>query len=180
MRERHGLVGAADGGTLFLDAIGELPEEMQAHLLRLRDDGEYHRLGDYQPRRVDVRFVGATNREDESLKNDLTMRIAVPGLDERRYDVPLLVRSLLRRVATSDPDLINVGAHGNSCARASQARRGSSRTLAVRTQPPFARSVTPTSHRSAALPVMATASTPPGRGWRRGRPAWHPTCLGLR
>jgi hypothetical protein len=47
-------------------------------------------------------------------------------------------------------------------------------------RPPSARSVTPTSPRSAAPPVMATASTPPGRGWRRGRPAWRPTCPGLR
>jgi DNA-binding NtrC family response regulator len=106
MRERQGLVGAADEGTLFLDEIGELPEELQAHLLRLLDSGEYHRLGEEHPRRADLRFVGATNREEESLKHDLaarlTLRIAVPGFDERRGDIPLLLRSMLRRLASTD------------------------------------------------------------------------------
>jgi len=107
MRERQGLVGAADGGTLFLDEIGEIPEELQAHLLRLLDGGDYHRLGEEQPRRADLRFLGATNREEDSLKHDLlarlTLRVGVPGLDERREDIPLIARALLRRVASADP-----------------------------------------------------------------------------
>jgi two-component system nitrogen regulation response regulator GlnG/two-component system response regulator HydG len=109
MPERPGLAGEASGGTLFLDEIGELPEELQAHLLRLLDSGEYHRLGDGRARRTDLRFVAATNRDERTLKYDLAarlpLRIAVPGLEERREDIPLLVRALLRRIAAQDPSL---------------------------------------------------------------------------
>ncbi len=109
MRERNGLVGEAHGGTLFLDEIGDLPEELQAHLLRLLDAGEYHRLGEDQAKHADVRLLGATNRGEASLKHDLAarlkLRIAVPGLNERREDLPLLARALLTRLADDDPAL---------------------------------------------------------------------------
>jgi two-component system nitrogen regulation response regulator GlnG/two-component system response regulator HydG len=107
MAERPGLVGEADGSTLFLDEIGELPIELQSHLLRVLDEGgEYQRLGDARARKADVRLVAATNRPLEQLKHDLAARLALrmtlPGLDERREDVPLLVRHLLRRRARRD------------------------------------------------------------------------------
>ena len=109
MRERRGIVGEADGGTLFLDEIAELPEELQAHLLRLLDSGEYHRLGDEASQRADLRVVGATNRDEAALKHDLlarfTLRIDVPGLDERVDDIPLIARAILRRHARSDDEL---------------------------------------------------------------------------
>jgi len=109
MRERPGLVGEADGGTLFLDEIGELPEGLQAHLLRVLDAGEYHRLGSQAARRADVRLIGATNRPVEALKHDiaarLTLRISSPGLDERREDLPLLIRALLARLGSTDAAL---------------------------------------------------------------------------
>jgi DNA-binding NtrC family response regulator len=109
MRERSGLVGEANGGTLFLDEIGELPAELQAHLLRLLDGGEYHRLGEEQPRRSDLRLLAATNRGEGSLKHDLLarlkLRLEVPGLDERREDIPLIARALLRRIAGEDEGL---------------------------------------------------------------------------
>ncbi len=110
MPERPGLVGEADGSTLFLDEIGELPVEMQAHLLRVLDrGGEYQRLGESRVRRADFRLVAATNRELDALKHDfaarLTVRVAVPGLDERIEDVPLLVRHILLRLAKEMPDV---------------------------------------------------------------------------
>jgi transcriptional regulator with GAF, ATPase, and Fis domain len=109
MPERIGLVGEADGGTLFLDEIGELPAELQAHLLRLLDSGEYHRLGEVKARRSQVRLIGATNRQTTSLKHDLlarfTVRIELPGLNERREDIPLLCRSILARLCSADPRL---------------------------------------------------------------------------
>jgi DNA-binding NtrC family response regulator len=109
MRERPGLVGEADRGTLFLDELGELPFDLQAHLLRLLDDGDYHRLGEELPRKANVRVVVATNRGDDSLKHDLLarlkLRLTLPGLDERRDDIPLLVRALLRRIVREDPAL---------------------------------------------------------------------------
>jgi len=110
MRERRGLIGEADGSTLFLDEIGELPGELQAHLLRVLDgEGSYQRLGEDRPRQADLRLVAATNRATEQLRPEflarLALRITVPGLDERREDVPLLARHLLRRAASQDPSL---------------------------------------------------------------------------
>jgi DNA-binding NtrC family response regulator len=108
--ERPGLIAQADGGTLFLDEIGELPWELQAHLLRVLDaGGEYHRLGEATARRASIRLVAATNRTPGELKHDLlarlTLRLAMPGLEDRREDVPLLARLLLRRAAEQNPDI---------------------------------------------------------------------------
>jgi hypothetical protein len=84
MPARNGLIGEADGGTVFLDEIGELPHDAQAHLLRVMDRGEYQRLGEARPRRARVRVIAATNRDPEALKHDLLarfpIRIRVPGL----------------------------------------------------------------------------------------------------
>ena len=109
MPERPGLIGQADGSTLFLDEIGELPTEMQAHLLRVLDGGEYQRLGESKRRVADIRLVAATNRSPDELKEDLGARLALrlhlAGLDERREDVTLLARHLLLRTAARDPQL---------------------------------------------------------------------------
>jgi two-component system nitrogen regulation response regulator GlnG/two-component system response regulator HydG len=104
MPERPGLVGEANGSTLFLDEIGELPIELQAHLLRLLDSGDYQRLGDSRRRSADLRLVAATNRPIEQLKGDLAARLAIrlhpPSLNDRPSDIPLIARHLLRaRVA---------------------------------------------------------------------------------
>ncbi len=111
MAERAGLVGEADGSTLFLDEIGELSPTLQAHLLRLLDrDGEYQRLGDPRARRADLRVVAATNRAPAQLKHDvaarLMLRVEVPGLEARREDVPLLLDQILATITTHDPALV--------------------------------------------------------------------------
>jgi two-component system nitrogen regulation response regulator GlnG/two-component system response regulator HydG len=97
MPERPGLVGQANGSTLFLDEIGELPEAAQAHLLRLLDGGEYQRLGDARARKADVRVIAATNRP-HTLRTEFHqrfgLRIDVPDLDARREDIPLIARCL--------------------------------------------------------------------------------------
>ncbi|HEY2509994.1 MAG TPA: sigma 54-interacting transcriptional regulator [Polyangiaceae bacterium] len=108
MPERPGLIGEADGSTLFLDEIGELPAELQTHLLRVLDQrGDYQRLGDARRRTSDFRLIAATNRAIDHLKHDLAARLAlrldVPGLNERREDLPLLLRHLLARTAAGDP-----------------------------------------------------------------------------
>ena len=105
--ERPGLVGEADGSTLFLDEIGELSEELQTRLLRLLDErGEYQRLGEARRRTADLRFVGATNRPVEALKHDvaarLRLRLTLPGFEARREDITMIARALLRRVALRD------------------------------------------------------------------------------
>jgi DNA-binding NtrC family response regulator len=106
--ERPGLIGQAQGSVLFLDEVGELPHDLQAHLLRVLDSGgEYQRLGEARSRTADVRIIGATARSPEQLRLDFgarfRLRLDVPGLDERREDIALVVRHLLTQVAKSDP-----------------------------------------------------------------------------
>ena len=97
MPERPGLIGEADGSTLFLDEIGELPEQLQAHLLRVLDGGgEYQRLGEAATRRVDVparRGDQPPARRRSSTTFSRASRIAsrCPGCRERREDVPLVL-----------------------------------------------------------------------------------------
>jgi DNA-binding NtrC family response regulator len=110
MKERAGLVGEADRSTLFLDEIGELPEAMQTHLLRVLDaQGEYQRLGEGHTRRSDFRLLGATNRSYELLRADFLarfkLRIALPSLEQRREDIPLIVRHLMMHHSKQDPEL---------------------------------------------------------------------------
>ena len=65
-RDRIGFIGAAHRGTLFLDEIGDLPLDLQPHLLRVLQSGEFTRLGNSRTEQVDVRFIAATNRDLES------------------------------------------------------------------------------------------------------------------
>jgi len=100
MAVRPGLVGEANGSSLFLDEIAELAQASQAHLLRVLDSGEYQRLGEATCRRADLRLIAATNGNTSLLKHDLLarlpLRIVVADLNARKEDVPLLVRHILR------------------------------------------------------------------------------------
>jgi PAS domain S-box-containing protein len=98
----------ANGGTIFLDEIGDIPLDLQNKLLRVLQEGEFERLGDSQTRKTDVRVIAATNRdlsdaiEQGAFRSDLFYRlnvfpIAVPALRERKKDVPLLVRHLVMK-----------------------------------------------------------------------------------
>jgi transcriptional regulator with AAA-type ATPase domain len=95
MPARKGLLGTADGGTFFLDEIGDCPLEVQAQLLRVMDQGEYQAVGEATVRHVDVRFVGATNRDESLFREDFLARVHLPPLRERREDIPLLARHFL-------------------------------------------------------------------------------------
>ncbi len=103
--ERPGLIGRAAGGTLLLDEFAELSPTLQAHLLRVLDGGEYHRLGESTARIADLRLIVATNRDESALKHDLSarlkLRVHLPDLNARREDIPLLVRHLLRGFASA-------------------------------------------------------------------------------
>ena len=108
--ERPGLIGQAQGSTLFLDEIGELPRELQAHLLRVLDaDGEYQRLGEARARKADIRLIGATARTPEHLRPDFAarfrLRFDLPGLGDRREDIALITSHLLHTACKSDPRL---------------------------------------------------------------------------
>ena len=105
--DRHrGVFEAADGGTVFLDEIGELPSELQPKLLRVLEQRQLLRVGSTQPRPVDVRVVSATWRDlraainKNRFREDLYHRLAqalveIPGLEERREDISLLVDHVL-------------------------------------------------------------------------------------
>ncbi len=110
LQRRQGRFEAANGGTIFLDEIGELPMETQITLLRVIQEREFERVGSSQPISVDVRIVAATNRDLEAAVADRTFRsdmyyrlnvfpIYVPALRERLDDIPLLAKHLIERFA---------------------------------------------------------------------------------
>lgn len=106
--DKPGLIELANGGTVFLDEIGDLPLSLQAKLLRVLEDNEVRPVGGTRSKRVDMRFIAATNQNlDEKVKNgtfrkDLYYRLAVvtipvPPLRERIEDVPAIARHLLEQ-----------------------------------------------------------------------------------
>ncbi|MBS1617797.1 MAG: sigma-54-dependent Fis family transcriptional regulator [Bacteroidetes bacterium] len=107
MKDKKGLLEEANGGTIFLDEIGEMSLDLQAKLLRVLETGEYIRVGDTRTTSVNVRVIAATNRDlkaesDQGLfRADLYYRLSVfqiniPSLDERRADIEVLAKHFIR------------------------------------------------------------------------------------
>jgi PAS domain S-box-containing protein len=109
-RQRKGRFELADGGTIFLDEVSQLPVDLQGRLLRVLQEGELDRLGGERTLKIDVRVIAASNtslqRETEAgrFREDLFYRlnvypITVPTLSQRKEDIPLLVRAFVQRFA---------------------------------------------------------------------------------
>lgn len=107
--DKKGIFEAADGGTVFLDELGDMPLSMQAKLLRVLENGEVLRVGSTEPRYVNVRFVAATHRDlweqvqENKFREDLFYRlhaqgaIKLPALRDRREDIPILAQHFLEQ-----------------------------------------------------------------------------------
>ena len=106
---KRGLIELADGGTAFLDEIGDLPFEMQMKLLRLLQEREFRAVGSLTRKKVEIRVIAATHRdlvrevERKNFRLDLFYRLNVvtlrlPALRERREDIPVLARRFLERL----------------------------------------------------------------------------------
>lgn len=106
-KDKLGFFEQADGGSILLDEIGEMPIQLQAKLLRVLQEGEIVRLGSALPRKVDVRVIAATSKDlnkeasKGNFREDLfyrinVVRISIPPLRERKEDIPLLARHFLK------------------------------------------------------------------------------------
>lgn len=111
MKDKPGLFEVANHGTVFLDEIGEMAFDLQARLLRVFETGEYIKVGDTKPTKVDVRIISATNRdlkkeiENGHFREDLYFRLSVfqihlPPLRERKEDIEMLAETFLKRFST--------------------------------------------------------------------------------
>lgn len=110
VKDRSGRFEAADGGTIFLDEVGEIPLDLQSKLLRILQEGEYERLGEERTRKVDVRIIAATNKQlikevaANRFRDDLFYRlnvfpIQIAPLRERKADLPLLVTHFIDKLS---------------------------------------------------------------------------------
>ena len=109
LAQRIGRFEIADGATIFIDEIGELPLQLQPKLLRVLQDGEFERVGNYQPIKTDIRVIAATNRNLEkeikkgNFREDLWYRlnifpIILPPLRDRKDDIPLLAQHFIEKL----------------------------------------------------------------------------------
>ncbi len=116
-KDKPGRFQEADGGTIFLDEIGDLPLSLQAKLLRVLEDKEFYPLGGRKTTRVNVRIISATNQNLEQLvaekrfREDLfyrlnVMRLELPPLKDRRSDIPLLISHILKRLSATRDTVI--------------------------------------------------------------------------
>lgn len=127
LKDKKGLFEVANHGTIFLDEIGEMAYDLQARLLRVLETGEYIKIGDTKPTKVDVRIISATNRdlkkeiENGNFREDLYFRLSVfqinlPPLRERKEDIESLsymfldkfAAQLKKKITGITPDVLNI------------------------------------------------------------------------
>ena len=175
-QDHDGRFRVADGGTLFMDEVGAMPEASQAKLLRVLQDGEFERVGDTRSTRVDVRVVAATNILLEEavqagrFRRDLFYRLNVvqaklPTLRERTGDVPLLAEHFLRELAPRvgrclegvEPEALRLLEEYHWPGNVRELRNVIERALILETGPRLTRGC---------LPLVVHAGAPtPARGW---------------
>ena len=108
IKDKKGLFEEADGGTMFMDEIGDIPKSVQAKILRVLQEGEFISLGDTVTKKVDVRIIAATNQDllqrvqEKEFREDLYYRLNVinikmPPLRDRKEDIPLLVKHFIEK-----------------------------------------------------------------------------------
>lgn len=118
IKDKKGLFEEADGGTLFMDEIGDIPKSVQAKILRVLQEGEFISLGDTVTKKVDVRIVAATNQDllqrvqEKEFREDLYYRLNVinikmPPLRDRKEDIPLLVKHFVEKYNKKENRQIN-------------------------------------------------------------------------
>ena len=116
-KNKPGRFQEADGGTIFLDEIGDLPLSLQAKLLRVLEDKEFYPLGSRKTTKVDVRIISATNQNLDRLvrerrfREDLfyrlnVMRLDLPPLKDRKGDIPLLISHILKRLSATRDTMV--------------------------------------------------------------------------
>lgn len=127
LKDKKGLFEVANHGTIFLDEIGEMAYDLQARLLRVLETGEYIKIGDTKPTKVDVRIISATNRdlkkeiENGNFREDLYFRLSVfqinlPPLRDRKEDIESLsymfldkfTAQLKKKITGITPDVLNI------------------------------------------------------------------------
>jgi len=115
IKDKMGKFELADGGTIFLDEIGEMPMALQSKLLRVIQDKEFEKVGDTKTVKVDVRVIAATNRnlkdeiKNSNFREDLYYRLCIipikmPPLRERKEDIPLLVNHFMEKCSLKIPN----------------------------------------------------------------------------
>jgi len=115
IKDKMGKFELADGGTIFLDEIGEMPMALQSKLLRVIQDKEFEKVGDTRTVKVDVRVIAATNRnlkdeiKNSNFREDLYYRLCIipikmPPLRERKEDIPLLVNHFMEKCSLKIPN----------------------------------------------------------------------------
>jgi transcriptional regulator with PAS, ATPase and Fis domain len=107
-KDKPGRFALANGGTIFLDEVGDMSPSLQVKLLRVVQEKEYEPLGATSPRKTDVRIIAATNKDlsrlvsEEKFRDDLfyrlnVVKIELPGLSQRKEDIPLLINAFIQK-----------------------------------------------------------------------------------
>ena len=179
-RQKRGLLESADGGTVFLDEIGEMVPALQAKLLRFLEEKTFKRVGGSADLQVDVRVIAATNRNLQEevrqghFREDLYYRlnvlpIVLPPLRERREDIPRLVHFYIDSYNTEFKKRVRgIDAGGDDAARSAIRGRATSGSCAT---PSSGRCCSPTETRSSVPTFPASASGPLRLGDRVELPA---------